>query len=36
MADLNAINFLQLLKLGNNETEQHSGAVHDQLDGLSS
>jgi hypothetical protein len=36
MADLNALNCLQLFKYGNNETEQHSGVVHDQLDGLSS
>jgi hypothetical protein len=36
MADLNVLKFLQLFKWGNNETEQHSGVVHDQLDGLSS
>jgi hypothetical protein len=36
MVDLNALNCLQFFKWGNNETEQHSGVVHDQLDGLSS
>jgi hypothetical protein len=30
MADLNALNCLQLYKYGNNETEQHSGVVHIQ------
>jgi hypothetical protein len=34
MADLNALNYLQLFKKENNETEQHSGVVHDQQDGL--
>jgi hypothetical protein len=36
MADLNALDCLQLFKQGNNETEKHSGVVHDQLDQLSS
>jgi hypothetical protein len=31
---ISALNCLQFIKLGNNETERHSGVVHDQLDGL--
>jgi hypothetical protein len=36
MVDLNTLNYLQFLHLGNNETEGHPGVVYDQLDGLSS